>query len=451
VSAEVLKREALDEEALQADVLQLGRRLDHRTGKRVPYRAIQDRALARLDADPRLRDALFRLVDVAPACAGPKELAEHFDALVGDTRGPTRLASLAAGNPVSQGTTGRLMLTAVRRVAKRFIVGETVSAAVAHLNRLWDRGIAVSLDLLGEASVSLEEAGAYAERCEEALSTLAEAASHWPERPLLERDAAGPIPRANLSVKVTALTPLIRPESPERGRGDLAARLRQVLRCARDVDAHVHVDMESVDALELTVQVVLDLLSEPEFAEGPSAGLVVQAYLRDADHLLERILGRAADIQRSTPLTIRLVKGAYWDQETIKAVQNGWTPPVWSHKYESDRCFERLSRRLIDAHRMARPAIASHNLRSVAHAVSYARRSGLGPGDLEIQVLRGLGDDLQDALAAEGLRVRTYCPVGDMVAGMGYLVRRLLENSSNDSFLAKRKSDVRIDELLNRP
>jgi proline dehydrogenase len=451
VSAEAPKTEALDEDALEADVVELGRRLDHRARTGARHRAIQDRALARLDADPRLRDALFRLVDVAPACAGPRELAEHFDALVGDTRGPARLATLAAGNPVSQGTAGRLMFTAVRRVARRFIVGETVSAAVPRLRQLWDRGIAVSLDLLGEASVSLEEAGAYAERCEEALSTLAEAASRWPERPLLERDGAGPIPRVNLSVKVTALTPLVRPESPERGRDDLAERLRRVLRCARDLGAHLHVDMESVDTLELTRQVVLDLLNEPEFAEGPSAGLVVQAYLRDSDELLEQILRRAAELHRSTPLTIRLVKGAYWDHETIMAVQNGWTPPVWDQKYECDRCFERLSRRLIDAYPMVRPAIGSHNLRSVAHAVSYARRSGLDPADLEIQVLRGLGDDLQAALAAEGLRVRAYCPVGDMVEGMGYLVRRLLENSSNESFLARRESGVGIDELLRRP
>jgi proline dehydrogenase len=451
VSAEALKTEASDEDALEADVVELGRRLDEGTRVRARHRAIQDRALARLESDPQLRDALFRLVDVAPACAGPRELAEHFDALVGDTRGPTRLASLAAGNPVSQGAAGRLMLTAVRRVAKRFIVGETVSAAVPRLRQLWERGVAVSLDLLGEASVSLEEARAYAERCEEALSTLTEAASRWPERPLLERDAAGPISRVNLSVKVTALTPLVRPESPERGRDDLAARLRQVLRRARDLGAHLHVDMESVDTLELTRQVVLDLLGEPEFAEGPSAGLVVQAYLRDADDLLEKILERAEGMQRSTPLTIRLVKGAYWDHETIEAVQNGWIPPVWDHKYECDRCFERLSRRLIDAYPLVRPAIGSHNLRSVAHAVSYARRSGLRPADLELQVLRGLGDDLQAALAAEELRVRAYCPVGDMVEGMGYLVRRLLENSSNESFLARRESGVSIEELLVRP
>jgi RHH-type proline utilization regulon transcriptional repressor/proline dehydrogenase/delta 1-pyrroline-5-carboxylate dehydrogenase len=150
-------------------------------------------------------------------------------------------------------------------------------------------------------------------------------------------------------------------------------------------------------------------------------------------------------------LTLRLVKGAYWDHETIEAAQHGWTPPVWTQKAESDRCFERLTRRLIDAYPLVRPAIASHNVRSVAHAVVYARRAGLGPADLELQVLRGLGDDLQDALAAEHLRGRTYCPVGDLVAGMAYLVRRLLENTSNDSFLASRTSGADLDQLLSPP
>ena len=154
------------------------------------------------------------------------------------------------------------------------------------------------------------------------------------------------------------------------------------------------------------------------------------------------------------PLTIRLVKGAYWDHETIEAAQHGWAPPVLTEKAESDRCFERLTRRLVDAfadERLVRPAIASHNLRSVAHAVVYARHRGLAPADLELQVLRGLGDDLQDALAAEGLRVRTYCPVGDLVAGMAYLVRRLLENTSNDSFLASRVGGADLDRLLSAP
>jgi RHH-type proline utilization regulon transcriptional repressor/proline dehydrogenase/delta 1-pyrroline-5-carboxylate dehydrogenase len=151
------------------------------------------------------------------------------------------------------------------------------------------------------------------------------------------------------------------------------------------------------------------------------------------------------------PLTVRLVKGAYWDHEMIDAAQRGWPAPVWTDKLESDRCYERLTRALIDAFGLVRPAIASHNLRSVAHAVAYARARGLDRGDVEVQVLRGLGDDLQRALVAEGLRCRTYCPIGDMVAGMAYLVRRLLENTSNDSFLSSQAAGVEIDELLRRP
>jgi len=98
-----------------------------------------------------------------------------------------------------------------------------------------------------------------------------------------------------------------------------------------------------------------------------------------------------------------------------------------------------------------RVAIASHNLRSVAHAIAVNRSLGGDPRDVEFQVLRGLGDDLQHALAARGLRVRTYCPVGDLVAGMAYLVRRLLENTSNESFLAEQAKGVALEELLAAP
>ena len=98
-----------------------------------------------------------------------------------------------------------------------------------------------------------------------------------------------------------------------------------------------------------------------------------------------------------------------------------------------------------------RVAIASHNLRSVAHAIAVNRSLGADDGDLELQVLRGLGDDLQHALAERGFRVRTYCPVGDLVAGMAYLVRRLLENTSNDSFLHEQARGVALDELLAAP
>ena len=440
--------------AIDAEALALGRRLARRPPTpRTLARGANDRAMALVARDPRLRAALFRLVDVAPACASAGELAAHLDAFLAGVE-PSPAVALAARSATargSRGATGRLALASVRGMAGRFIVGETPASAAPALRRLWERGAAASVDLLGEATVTRAEGRAYADRCDETLTTLAAAARGWPERPLLERDGAGPLPRVNLSVKVTALTPLVRAEAPERGRADAADHLRRLLRRAREVGAHLHVDMESLDARELVLELMLELLSEPEFRDGPSAGIVLQAYLRDSEELLDRVLDwvRAAD--RAVPLTVRLVKGAYWDHEQIEAAQHGWEAPVWTEKVDTDRCYERLTRRLIDAFPQVRTAIASHNLRSLAHAVAYARSVGLADGDVELQVLRGLGDDVQDALAAAGLRGRTYCPVGDLVAGMAYLVRRLLENTANDSFLATRASGADLDSLLTAP
>src|SRR5204862_4828421 len=176
---------------------------------------------------------------------------------------------------------GRAAATGVKHMAHRFIVGEDPKAAMGDLRELWKEGVASSVDLLGEATVTQAEAQRYAERCSDALDTLVGESAKWPERPALARDSAGPLPRANLSVKVSALTPLLRPEAPEKGKRDAAKRLRELLRLAGDLDAHLHIDMESLDSREAIAELVLELLGEPEFAQGPSAGVVLQAYLRD--------------------------------------------------------------------------------------------------------------------------------------------------------------------------
>lgn len=436
----------------EQEILVLGRRL---AGGGRPLRHVaHDRGMALAARDPQVRAALFRLVNVAPACDGPAELAAHLDGFLGQVRRRTplvRAAQRAASAPALRGATGRLAAAAVRGMAHRFIAGESPAQATRELRRLWDGGAAVSVDLLGEATVTRAEGRAYAARCDEALRALSSGAATWPRRPLLEADAIGPLPRVNLSVKVTALTPLVRAEAPQRGRADAAPHLRALLRRARALDAHLQIDMEALDARELVLDLALELLSEPEFAAGPSAGIVLQAYLVNAEQTLDRVLDWARASDRTPPLTIRLVKGAYWDHETIAAEQHGWPSPVWTEKAESDRCFERLSGRLVDAFPLVRPAIGSHNLRSVAHAIVVARHAGLRPADLELQVLRGLGDDLAHAIATEGLRPRVYAPVGDLVAGMAYLVRRLLENTSNDSFLASRMTGTDLDRLLRAP
>jgi proline dehydrogenase len=363
---------------------------------------------------------------------------------------PIEAALRAAHTAAGRRALAAAAAAGVRHMAHRFIVGDSPRSALPVLRELWDDGIASSVDLLGEATVTTEEADAYAARCLDALEALAGAVREWPQRPLLEADSAGRLPRANLSVKVTGLTPLMRPEAPELGRDDAARRLRPLLERSRDLGAHLHIDMESVDSVEATMELVHELLAERELRQ-VSVGVVLQAYLRDSPDQLERLLGWASASAREVPLTVRLVKGAYWDHEVAEARQHGWSPPVFERKAESDRNFEALTRGLLDARPLVRVAIASHNLRSVAHAIAYDRFLGGDGADLELQVLRGLGDDLAEALAAQGFRVRSYCPVGDLVAGMAYLVRRLLENTSNESFLGELGRGAPVEELLAAP
>ena len=428
------------------------------SGSRLGLRALDARAMELATGDQELRTALFRFVDVVPACRSLDDLARHLtgflDELPDGPPSPISAAMRVSGTRAGRAAVGAAAAGGVRHLAHRFIVGESPSGALSTLRGLWDSRIASSVDLLGEATVTEAEADRYAERCREAVAVLSDATPGWPPRPGLEADGAGPLPRANVCVKISALTPLLRPDAPARGQHDAAARLRPLLREARDRGAHLHIDMESLDSREAVLELVLELLGEDEFRAGPSAGLVLQAYLRDSPATLEQVLTWAASADRRSPLTVRLVKGAYWDHELVQARQHGWQVPVFEDKAACDRNFEALTRGLLDAQSgggRVRVAIASHNLRSVSHAIAYNRVRGGADGDLELQILRGLGDDLATALAACGFRVRAYCPVGDLVAGMAYLVRRLLENTSNDSFLSAQASGVALDELLAAP
>ena len=441
---------------LDDDVLAIGRQVAaaYPSSARRPLRALDDKAMDLAAADAELRAALFRFVDVVPACRSSQDLADHlvgFLEEVDDRPPPLAVAMRMGGSRAGRTALGTAAAAGVKHMAHRFIVGADPLAARRTLEELWRDGIAASVDLLGEATVTTAEADRYAARCADALDALTQVYAPLPPRPALEADGVGPLPRANLSVKVSALTPLLRPEAPERGKRDAAPRLRELLRRAKRLGAHLHIDMESFDSREAVLELVLDLLSEEEFADGPSAGVVLQAYLRESPETLDRLLAWTGDVRRAQPLVVRLVKGAYWDHEVVEARQHGWQSPVFETKADSDRTFEALTVRLLEARPRLRVAVASHNLRSVAHAVAANRRLGGGDRDVEFQVLRGLGDDLGHALAKQGLRVRAYCPVGDLVAGMAYLVRRLLENTSNESFLAEQQAGTPLEELLAAP
>ena len=268
---------------------------------------------------------------------------------------------------------------------------------------------------------------------------------------MLEPDTLGPLPRANVSVKISALTPLLRPDAPARGQRDAAEPAATAAAPRPRAGAHLHIDMESLDSREAVLELVLELLDEPEFRDGPSAGLVLQAYLRDSPEQLGPVLAWARH-----PSARRRCRSAWSRAPT------GTTS--WSRRASTAgrcRCSRTSPTATATSRRspggcsppgpLVRVAIASHNLRSVAHAIAVNRVGGGEDRDLELQVLRGLGDELQHALAARGFRVRTYCPVGDLVAGMAYLVRRLLENTSNESLLSEQARGVPVQQLLAAP
>ncbi|MEJ1933786.1 L-glutamate gamma-semialdehyde dehydrogenase, partial [Nostoc sp. NIES-2111] len=178
-------------------------------------------------------------------------------------------------------------------------------------------------------------------------------------------------------------------------------------------------------------------------------GITIQAYLRDSEQDVRNAIAWLK--QRGYPLTIRLVKGAYWDQETIKAAQKHWPQPVFNDKAATDANFEAITQLLLENHQYVYSAIGSHNVRSQALAIAIAETLNVPRRRFEMQVLYGMGDKLAKALVDRGYRVRVYCPYGELLPGMAYLIRRLLENTANSSFLRQNLENRPIEELLAAP
>src|SRR5260221_13449278 len=264
------------------------------------------------------------------------------------------------------------------------------------------------------------------------------------------RGARGEAPRLNISLKISAFYSQVHPADPKTALEKLSTRLRPVLRRAKELGAFINFDMESYAAKNLTLRLFKSIFSEPEFATAPQCGLALQAYLRDCEGDLRDITTWARGQKRR--VTVRLVKGAYWDYETVIAGQRRWPLPVFSEKAETDANFEKLSLYLLENEDTVTAAFGSHNVRSVAHALAQAERLGIDRRAFEIQVLYGMADALRSALLDLGFRVREYCPVGELLPGMAYLVRRLLENTSNESFLANKfAKGASRDALLGNP
>ncbi len=388
--------------------------------------------------DEAFKVQLFRFVDVFPALADSEQVAKHvqeyFEHPGGDLPRPLRWG-LKAAEPGH--VTSRLAALAIghnlHAMAERFIAGRDATAALPTLRHLRDERMAFTLDVLGEASLGDAEADAYQARYLELLRELPRAAATWPDDPQLDESPWGPLPRVNVSIKLTSLYSQIDPADFEGSKAALLERLRPIFRLARDQGAFVNLDLEQYRYHDLTYSVFKALLLDDEFRDYPHAGIVVQAYLRDAEADLRGLIDLARE--RGVPITVRLVKGAYWDYETVIAEQEHWPSPVFAHKVDSDAQFERLTEMMVAESRSVRPALGTHNIRSMAHGIAAVRAAGLPDGTLEIQMLHGMAEPVKHAVVKMGLRLREYVPVGEVVPGMAYLVRRLLENTANESFL----------------
>jgi RHH-type proline utilization regulon transcriptional repressor/proline dehydrogenase/delta 1-pyrroline-5-carboxylate dehydrogenase len=306
------------------------------------------------------------------------------------------------------------------------------------------------MDLLGEATTSDEQADHYARRVLDLMADLSDMVRQWPSVPIIDESSSAPVPRVNISVKLTSLEANFDPLCPDYSIPAVLERLRPILRAARKLNAFINVDMEQYRYKDLTLATFRKVLTEPEFNTFPDAGIVLQAYLTDAAHDLEDMLQWVE--QRGTPIAIRLVKGAYWDYETVHAIQSGWDIPVWTEKWRTDAQYEEMARTMLDHHRQIRPALASHNVRSLASVMVYAEAREIDRRDYEIQMLLGMGDPLKTAVAEMGYALRIYTPFGQLIPGMAYLIRRLLENTSNESFLRHTFHDeLEPEKLLANP
>ncbi|MEW4566271.1 proline dehydrogenase family protein [Tautonia sp. JC769] len=405
--------------------------------------------------DPEVKVQLFRFIDALPTLVEPASVRRHLNEYLEEAgdRVPSLMSiplSMAPTGPVGDKMLARMARAAATRMARRFITGSTPEEAFRSVLNLRRKGVAFTADLLGEAVITDREAEVYQRTCLDLIRGLAAPLAAEPEIPRIDRDHLGPIPRVNLSLKLTSLTPRFDPTAAEATADRVRGRLRPILREAIARSAFVNVDMEQYAYKDLTYAIFRSTLDEPEFRDYPHFGIVCQAYLRDAEADLRTLRDWAE--ARGTPVTIRLVKGAYWDYEVLLARQVGWPLPVHSRKWETDACFERCSEFLLDHHRRLRPAFGSHNVRSLAHAMAAAEVREIPIDAYEVQILHGMGDPIRRALIGRGHRVRVYSPYGAMLPGMAYLVRRLLENTSNESFLrASAHGDVPVEELLRNP
>ena len=326
----------------------------------------------------------------------------------------------------------KLVRYSVRLMAKRFIAGESIETADKSLRDLSVTGRDVTLDQLGELVVSEKEADNY---CEHVLKLVRGFSLHVAKG---ELNNAG-ILRAHVSIKVSALCSDFKPHAFDYTYNLIAPRLKEILLAAKEENVFINIDAEHYHYRDNVFNIYKKLLLEtPELTEFASTGIVVQAYLRDAYSHLQSIIELAKT--RGINMPVRLVKGAYWDAETVEADANNFNAPQFLNKEETDIHFRQLIIQIFKAHPHLKLCLASHNFSDHAYARALKEIQFPDIGEFEHQCLHMTYEALSTALAKMKWPTRNYVPVGSLLVGMAYLVRRIMENSSQVGVLTIMRS-----------
>lgn len=405
--------------------------------------------------DELLKVQLFRFVDVLPMLDRPDDVVDHLREYLSEVRNQLPIALRAAlgigrQTAFTRAAIARLAKLSAMDLARRFIAGTNTREVVETARRERERDRAFTLDILGEAVTSHHESEQFFRAYIDLIEGVAPEVNAWPDNPLVDHSSTGPLPRMNLSIKFSALDGRFDAIDPEGSFERAGSKLRELLRVARRHRAFINVDMESYAKKNLTLEIFQRVLAEPEFRDVVDVGIVIQCYLRDSASDLRNLMEWSH--HRGAPIWVRLVKGAYWDYETVLARAEGWPIPVYQKKWQSDASFERATR-FVMAHRdFLRPALGTHNIRSIAHGIAVAEQLGVPDNGFELQMLYGMADAEKQSIVRLGRRLRIYMPYGALIPGMAYLVRRLLENTSNNSFLRAGFIDrVAWEQLLANP
>ena len=331
-----------------------------------------------------------------------------------------RSAVKRLGEPVIRTAVARAM----REMGRQFVLGEDIGKAMKRAEGMQAKGFTYSYDMLGEAARTDADARHYHLAYSRAISAIAAHCTHGSV-------AENP----GISVKLSALHPRYEVAQEDRVMQDLVPRVRALAMLAKSAGMGFNIDAEEADRLSLSLDVIGAVLSEPALAGWEGFGIVVQAYGMRAPLVIDHLHALAERLDRK--IMVRLVKGAYWDAEIKRAQVMGMAGfPVFTAKEHTDISYIANARKLLGMTNRIYPQFATHNAHTVAAVLDLARQMGRGPKDFEFQRLHGMGETLHTlVLNAEGTRCRIYAPVGAHEDLLAYLVRRLLENGANSSFV----------------